>query len=90
MKLTIYLPFQIVRRSILNEIRDEKKLLLKTIEQEKNSFQEAVRKASHNAVAGIVCNECKLNVYRADSTWVHSGKKAYCLECWQNRSTESE
>lgn len=86
MRLTLDFPFSIVTRSTLDQIADEKTKLIKLIKDERESFTEQVRKASHNAYAGIVCDVCKKNVYRGEGTWVHSNGKAYCLEpCWVKR-----
>ena len=55
------------------------------------SFQTTVRKATHNAYAGIVCDVCHLNVYRGENTWVHSEGKAYCLSpCWKDKVNKEE
>jgi len=53
-----------------------------------SEFDTHVRKAMHNAYAGIVCAVCGKNVYRGENEigWVHgNGGKAYCLKpCWND------
>src|SRR6478672_8141015 len=52
----------------------------------RSEFETQVRKATHGALRGIVCDVCGLNVYRGENGggWIHgNGGKAYCADpCW--------
>lgn len=70
----------------------EVKSIKSEIEQLRSSFDSEVRKAIHNAYAGIVCASCGKNVFRGEGTWVHgNGGKAYCLNpCWKELHDSSK
>lgn len=90
MRVSLQLPFRLVRQDTLREITRATIGFTNLVERERESFEGLVRKAKHNAYAGIVCESCKKNVFRGEGEWVHgNGGKAYCLKpCWQNLKKE--
>lgn len=69
----------------LAELEKKTQQSIARIESATKGFEETVRKATHNAYAGIVCAVCGKNVFSNTGTWVHSDGKAYCLEpCWRD------
>ena len=92
MKLKFRLPFTVIRRDLLQEIKAERASFDRMMASEKENLQAEYRKMLHGAYAGIVCDVCKKNVFRGEVTWVHgNGGKAYCLDpCWKDLTKESK
>lgn len=60
----------------------------KAMDRKSSEFDVKVRKAIHNAYAGIVCDKCGKNVY-SEEGWMHTADKAYCWpKCWHEHVKE--
>lgn len=85
MNISIRLPFVVIRRNDLEDMKQIRSDFESLAKKESENLKAEYQKMIHGAYAGIVCDTCGKNVFRGEGTWVHgNGGKAYCLEpCWK-------